>query len=45
MDDINKYADIWDKALAKGIFDGAPKPPAPIEPEASADFFGQMKKY
>jgi|LakMenE18May11ns_1017448.scaffolds.fasta_scaffold9950328_4 hypothetical protein len=43
MDDINKYADIWDKALAKGIFDGAPKPPAPIEPEASADFFGQMK--
>jgi hypothetical protein len=43
MDDINKYADIWDKALAKGIFDGAPKPPTPIEPEASADFFGQMK--
>lgn len=41
MDDINKYAAIWDKALAKGIFDNAPKPPAPAEPQASADFFGQ----
>jgi hypothetical protein len=43
MDDINKYAKIWDSALAKGIFDNAPKPPAPAEPEASADFFGQLK--
>ena len=43
MDDINKYAQIWDSALAKGIFADAPKPPAPSEPEASADFFGQLK--
>ena len=43
MDDINKYAAIWDSALAKGIFADAPKPPAPSEPEASADFFGQLK--
>lgn len=42
MADINKYADIWEKALKKGIFDDAPKPPAPAEPEASADFFGQL---
>lgn len=43
MDDINKYAKIWDSALSKGIFTDAPKPPAPAEPEASADFFGQLK--
>ena len=43
MDDINKYAAIWDTALSKGIFNDAPKPPAPAEPEASADFFGQFK--
>ena len=43
MDDINKYAAIWDNALSKGIFADAPKPPAPAEPEASADFFGQLK--
>jgi len=43
MDDINKYAAIWDTALSKGIFNDAPKPPAPAEPEASADFFGQLK--
>ena len=43
MDDINKYAKIWDSALAKGIFKDAPRPPVPAEPEASADFFGQLK--
>lgn len=43
MDDINKYAAIWDNALSKGIFADAPKPPTPAEPEASADFFGQLK--
>ena len=43
MDDINKYAKIWDSALAKGIFNDAPRPPVPAEPEASADFFGQLK--
>jgi hypothetical protein len=41
MDDINKYAAIWDKALAKGIFNNAPKPPTPSEPQSTADFFGQ----
>ena len=35
MDDINKYAKIWDSALAKGIFNDAPRPPVPAEPEAS----------
>lgn len=42
MDDINKYADIWDNALKQGIFKDAPKPPTPAEPRASADFFGQI---
>lgn len=41
MDDINKYAAIWDDALAKGLFKDAPKPPTPSEPEETADFFGQ----
>lgn len=41
MDDINKYAAIWDDAQAKGIFKDAPKPPTPSEPEETADFFGQ----
>lgn len=43
MDDINKYAAIWEKAQSKGIFDNAPRPPVPSEPDASADFFGQYK--
>jgi hypothetical protein len=42
MDDINKYAAIWDKAQAQGIFKDAPKPPVSSEPESTADFFGQL---
>ena len=43
MDDINKYADIWDKALEKGIFKDAPKPAQPrnLDAEDAQDFFGQ----
>ena len=41
MSDINKYAAIWDDALAKGIFADAPKPPQAAEPGETADFFGQ----
>lgn len=41
MDDINKYAAIWDDAQAKGIFKDAPKPPVPSESEETVDFFGQ----
>ena len=39
MDDINKYAKIWDDAMQKGIFDDASK----VQPEKtqSTDFFGQ----
>lgn len=46
MDDINKYAAIWDTALAKGIFPDKPiqaKPENEEEEESffGADFFGQ----
>jgi len=44
MDDINKFAKIWDDALQKGIFDG-PTPPTPADkqedPDRGTDFFGQ----
>lgn len=49
MDDINKYAAIWDAAQEKGIFKDAPKPPQPRnhnDEEDSffgADFFGQNR--
>lgn len=47
MDDINKYAAIWDAALAKGIFKDAPKPAQPrnldAEDSYGADFFGQNR--
>jgi hypothetical protein len=47
MADINKYADIWEKALKKGIFDNVPREPVPggaIVPsmDSNADFFGQL---
>lgn len=40
MDDINKYAKIWDDALAQGIFKDAPKPVQPRNPDAENSFFG-----
>jgi hypothetical protein len=48
MDDINKYAAIWDAAQEKGIFKDAPKPPQPRNQDAEdsffgADFFGQNR--
>jgi hypothetical protein len=48
MDDINKYAKIWDDALEQGIFKDAPKPAQPRNPDAEdsffgSDFFGQNK--
>lgn len=47
MDDINKYAKIWDSALEKGIFNDAPKPkpanPADEDSFFGADFFGQNR--
>jgi len=41
MADINKYAAIWDKAVANGVFDDATKP-AVTQPgdDESTDFFG-----
>jgi len=36
--DLEKYADQWQKALADGVFADAPKPPKPVPQE---DFFGQ----
>ena len=48
MDDINKYAAIWDAAQEKDIFKDAPKPAQPRNRDAEdaesffgADFFGQ----
>lgn len=38
MDDINKFAKIWDDAVQKGIFADAPKPAGK---QAESDFFGQ----
>ena len=35
MDDIEKYAGMWDKALENGVFKDAPKPP-----ERKGSFFG-----
>lgn len=48
MDDINKYAAIWDAAQNKGIFKDAPKPPQPRNQDDEdsffgADFFGQNR--
>lgn len=51
LDDINKYAAIWDAAQDKGIFKDAPKPPQPPQPRNpdaedsffGADFFGQNR--
>ena len=40
MDDINKYAAIWDAAQEKDIFKDAPKPPKPRNPDAENSFFG-----
>jgi len=42
MADINKYAAIWEKALADGVFADAPKPAVtqPSEDDESTDFFG-----
>lgn len=44
MDDINKYAAIWDSALEKDIFKDVPhlgEPSPPQESGESSDFFGQ----
>lgn len=41
MADINKYAAIWDKAVANGVFDDATKPAvAQSGDDESTDFFG-----
>ena len=40
MDDINKYAAIWDAAQEKGIFKDAPKPAQPRNQDAEDSFFG-----
>lgn len=43
LDDINKFAKIWDSAQEKGIFDDMPKPAKaqPAEDGWGSDFFGQ----
>ena len=41
MDDINKFAKIWDSAIQKGIFADAPKPAIDKPVENETDFFGQ----
>lgn len=46
MDDINKYAAIWDAAQDKGIFKDVPKPQPRQDDEDSffgPDFFGQNR--
>lgn len=48
MDDINKYAAIWDAAQGKGIFKDSPKPSPSKNQEDEdsffgADFFGQNR--
>ena len=40
MDDINKFAKIWDKAIADGVFPKESKEEKPEGPESGADFFG-----
>lgn len=43
MDDINKFAKIWDDAVQKGIFNTTPNAPVSSEDKESngTDFFGQ----
>lgn len=48
MDDINKYAKIWDDAQGQGIFKDSPKPVQHRDPDDEdsffgADFFGQNR--
>lgn len=44
MDDINKFAKIWDDAVQRGVFGGAASPkPEEQEEEKGADFFGQYR--
>lgn len=42
MDDINKFAKIWDDAVQKGIFSPSEAEPKPVE-DKGTDFFGQYK--
>lgn len=44
MDDINKFAQIWDKAVESGVFgDMKPKEePAPAQDDHGEDFFGNF---
>ena len=39
-DQLENWAQMWDKAQAKGIFEDAPKPPAISEKHAYDSFFG-----
>lgn len=43
MDDINKFAKIWDDAVQKGIFNSAPSPKEDREEDGGTDFFGQYR--
>jgi hypothetical protein len=40
MDDINKWADQYEKAQADGVFDDAPMPPGATKQTADVSFFG-----
>ena len=39
-DQLDKWADMWDKALEKGIFDDGPGPPIPSPHTSDDSFFG-----
>lgn len=46
QDDFNKWCDLWDKAVADGVFEDAPKPLTPT-PQTSdpASFFGPVNSH
>ena len=43
QEQLENWADMWDKAQAKGIFEDAPKPPAISEKKSYDSFFGPQE--
>lgn len=39
-DQLDKWADMWEKSQQDGVFDNAPKPPAPAQQTADVSYFG-----
>lgn len=42
---LDKWADMWDKSLANGTFDDAPGPPTPPSQTADVSYFGLVNTH